>query len=132
MAISKAVWQAAANAFAVVGRVDCSRKQLFRGIVTTTSALCHAGMARRLRCRDDLAEWLREGASDLAGLGACPPVIEYSREFQAQAAEELALLLEGSAVTEMLSDYAVMRDRSRNAREISVTTLKGDCSSQYF
>jgi hypothetical protein len=49
------------------------------------------------------------GGSNGGGLGACPPIVEYSREFQARAAEELALLPEGSAITEMLSDYAVMR-----------------------
>ena len=51
--------------------------------------------------------------SDRAWLGACPPVVPYSGEFQARAAEELALLLEGSAIAEMLSDYAVMRDQAR-------------------
>lgn len=53
------------------------------------------------------------GASDVASLGACPPVVEYSRAFQEQAAEELALLPEGSAIAEMLSDYAVMREQAR-------------------
>lgn len=46
-------------------------------------------------------------------LRACPPVVAYSREFQAQAAEELALLPENSAAAKMLSDYAVMRERAR-------------------
>lgn len=46
-------------------------------------------------------------------LATCPPVVEYGREFQARAAEELALLPEGSAVAEMLSDYAVMREQVR-------------------
>ncbi|MFN3146354.1 MAG: hypothetical protein ACE368_14495 [Paracoccaceae bacterium] len=49
-------------------------------------------------------------ASELGNLGACPPVVEYSREFQARAVEELALLPEGSAIAEMLADYVVMRD----------------------
>jgi hypothetical protein len=40
-------------------------------------------------------------------------VVEYSREFQARAADELDLLPEKSAITEMLSDYAVMRDQAR-------------------
>ncbi len=53
------------------------------------------------------------GASDGSRLGACPPVVEYSREFQARAAEELALLPERSAIAEMLSDYAVMREQTR-------------------
>ena len=63
-----------------------------------------------------LATWLSgcaTGASDLGSLGTCPPVVEYSREFQAKAAEELALLPEGSAIAEMLSDYAVMRGQAR-------------------
>lgn len=46
----------------------------------------------------------------------CPSVVEYCREFQARAAEELALLPEGSAVAEMLADYAVMRDQARSCR----------------
>lgn len=47
------------------------------------------------------------------GVVVCPPVVEYSREFQSRAAEELALLPDGSAVVEMMSDYAVMRDQAR-------------------
>ena len=43
---------------------------------------------------------------------ACPPVVQYSREFQARAAEELALLPEGSTIVQMLSDYAVMREQA--------------------
>ncbi len=50
--------------------------------------------------------------SETGGSGACAPVIEYSREFQARAAEELGILPERSAVAEMLSDYAVMRDQA--------------------
>ena len=45
------------------------------------------------------------------GLAACPPVVEYSRELQAQAAEVLALQPDGSAVVEMMGDYAVMREQ---------------------
>ena len=43
----------------------------------------------------------------------CPPVVEYSREFQARAADELEALPEGSAIARMLSDYAVMREQAR-------------------
>lgn len=46
----------------------------------------------------------------------CPPVVEYSRDFQARVAEELALLPEGSAVADMLSDYAVMREQAGDCR----------------
>ncbi len=52
-------------------------------------------------------------ASDLRVTTVCPPVVEYSREFQARAADELDLLPEGSAIAEMMSDYAVMRDQAR-------------------
>jgi hypothetical protein len=69
--------------------------------------------ARRPRSFDDLAELLREGASEVGGLGPCPPVVAYSREFQARAAEELDLLPEGSAIAEMMSDYAVMQEQAR-------------------
>lgn len=55
--------------------------------------------------------------SNGSGPGACPPVVEYSSEFQARAAEELALLPEGSAVAEMLADYSVMRSQARACRE---------------
>ena len=53
------------------------------------------------------------GASDGGGPGACPPVVECSREFEARAGEELALLPDSSAIAEMLSDYAVMREQVR-------------------
>ena len=54
------------------------------------------------------------GGSESGIATACPPVVEYSRERQALAAEELAgLLPDGSAVAEMLADYAVMRDQVR-------------------
>lgn len=43
----------------------------------------------------------------------CPPVVEYSREFQARAADELDLLPGGSAIAEMLSDYAVLRNQAQ-------------------
>ena len=53
------------------------------------------------------------GASDVSGHGGCPPVVEYSEEFQAQAAEELARLPEDAALVGMISDYAVMREQAR-------------------
>ena len=75
------------------------------------------GCSRRRRVALGLVMiWLSGCAtvsSDLGGHGACPPVVEYSRKFQVQAAEELALLPEGSAIAEMLSDYAVMREQAR-------------------
>ena len=53
------------------------------------------------------------------GVAACPPVVEYSREFQSLAVEELALLPQGLAIAEMLSDYAVMRDQARACNGVS-------------
>ena len=52
-------------------------------------------------------------SSDGPAVRTCAPVVDYSRQFQAQAAEELALLPEGSAIAGMLIDYAVMREQAR-------------------
>ena len=75
------------------------------------------GCSRRRRVALGLATiWLSGCAtvgSDGGGPGACPPVVGYSNEFQARAAEELALLPEGSAIAEMMADYAVMREKAR-------------------
>ncbi len=49
-------------------------------------------------------------------VGACPPVVEYDDGFQARAVEEVKALPEGSAVVEMLSDYADMREQARVCR----------------
>lgn len=65
------------------------------------------------------ASWLTGCAtvdSETGGGAVCPPIAEYSRQFQARAAEDLALLPEASAVIEMLSDYAVMREQARACR----------------
>ena len=43
----------------------------------------------------------------------CPPVVAYDTEFQTRAAEEVKALPEGSAIVEMLSDFAVMREQAR-------------------
>ncbi len=45
--------------------------------------------------------------------GVCPQVVEYDDGFQARAAEEVQALPDGSAIVEMLSDYAVMREQAR-------------------
>jgi len=38
-------------------------------------------------------------------------VVQYSREAQARAAEEMALLPERSAIAEMMADYSMVRDQ---------------------
>jgi len=58
------------------------------------------------------------GASDGGGPGACPPVVQYSRELQVRAAAELVLLPDGSAIEEMLADVAVMREQARTCRRL--------------
>lgn len=51
--------------------------------------------------------------SDRQPAAACPPVVGYGAELQGQAAAEVEALAEGSAVAELLGDYAVMRDQAR-------------------
>jgi hypothetical protein len=76
------------------------------------------GCSRRRRVVPGLATiWVSGcamGGSDVGGFGACPSVVAYNGEFQAQAAEELALLPPDSAITEMLNDYAVIREQARD------------------
>jgi hypothetical protein len=54
--------------------------------------------------------------SEAPAVAICPPVVEYSREFQARAAGELDYLPAGSAIEQMLADYQVMRDQARLCR----------------
>lgn len=61
--------------------------------------------------------------SNCIGNWACLPIVEYSWEFQARVANELALLPEGSAVEEMLSDYAVIREQARSCRSTGTLSL---------
>lgn len=49
--------------------------------------------------------------SDGDGPGACPPVIAYDRAFLERAADELETLPAGSAIEQMLADYAVTREQ---------------------
>ncbi|MDP3961716.1 MAG: hypothetical protein Q8Q26_16915 [Pseudorhodobacter sp.] len=56
------------------------------------------------------------GGSEGGGLGACPPVVAYSRAEQAQSAVEVEALPEGAVVVRMLADYAVMREQARACR----------------
>jgi hypothetical protein len=43
-------------------------------------------------------------------------VVEYDQAFLERAADELDLLPEGSAIEQMLRDYAVMREQGRVCR----------------
>nr|WP_114964684.1 hypothetical protein [Alkalilacustris brevis] len=71
---------------------------------------------RRLAVLVIATSWLTGCATagfETVGVAVCPPVVEYSREFQARAAVELAMLPDGSAIVEMMGDYAVMREQAR-------------------
>ena len=62
------------------------------------------------------ASWLTGCATadfETRSVAVCPPVVEYSGQFQVRAAEEMERLPDGSAVVEMMADYAVMRDQAR-------------------
>ena len=75
---------------------------------------------RRLAVLVIAASWLTGCAMagfEANGLAACPPVVEYSRGFQARAAEELGFLPDGSAIVEMMGEYAVMRNQARACAE---------------
>ncbi|WP_223428547.1 hypothetical protein [Tateyamaria pelophila] len=67
--------------------------------------------AHRPRNRDKLVDRLTAGF-EAGSVAACPPVVEYSREFQVQAAEELAQLTEESAVVAMMGCDPVIREQA--------------------
>ena len=51
--------------------------------------------------------------SESAVAGACSTLVRYSAEFRERAAGEVQRLAEDSAIVEMLSDYAAMREQAR-------------------
>lgn len=78
-----------------------------------SNAGCWKRRLAALAIATNLLSGCAKGGSDGGGHRACPPVVEYSAEFQTLAAGELALLPEGSTIEEMLRDYAVMREQAR-------------------
>jgi len=79
----------------------------------TSNAGCSMRRLAALAIAASLLTACATAGSEAPAVAICPPVVEYSRGFQARAAAELDLLPERSAVAEMLSDYAVMRDQAR-------------------
>jgi hypothetical protein len=55
----------------------------------------------------------RDPTGGIANAAGCPPVRSYSDEFRKRAVAELDLLPANSAVEEMLTDYAVLRQQIR-------------------
>jgi hypothetical protein len=55
----------------------------------------------------------RDSTGASANAAGCPPVRSYSDEFRKRAVAELDLLPANSAVEEMLTDYAVLRQQIR-------------------
>ena len=84
-----------------------------------SNAKCWKRQLAALAIASNLLSSCAAGGSEPRIATVCPPVIEYSREFQARAAAELDLLPEGSAIAEMLADYSVMRDQARSCRSRS-------------
>jgi hypothetical protein len=74
-----------------------------------------------LDCDDRLwASWFQGVTTRKAGFNTVG-----SREFQRRAADEVALLPEGSAIVEMLSGYAVVREQVRACRESVLIGWRG-------
>jgi len=79
----------------------------------TYSAKCWKRRLAALAIAASLLAGCGMGGSDGHGIHACPPVVEYTAGLQAQAAAEAEALPRGSALAEMLSDYAVIREQAR-------------------
>jgi hypothetical protein len=59
------------------------------------------------------ASLLAACATERSDGAPCPPVVAYSPEFLARAADELDVLEPGSAIEQTLVDYQVMRDQAQ-------------------
>jgi hypothetical protein len=53
------------------------------------------------------------GSSEGPPATVCPPVVAYDQAFLDRAADELGMLPTGSAIEQMLADYAVTRAQLR-------------------
>lgn len=53
------------------------------------------------------------GAGSASNAAVCPPLRSYSEDFRKRAVAEMELLPDKSAVEEMLTDYAVLRQQIR-------------------
>jgi uncharacterized protein YceK len=83
----------------------------------TSNAGCWKRRLAALAIATSLLSGCATVGSDTGIATICPPVVEYTSEVQTRAAEELALLPKGTAIAEMLADYAVMREQARACSE---------------
>ncbi|EXL03994.1 hypothetical protein BG36_11200 [Aquamicrobium defluvii] len=84
----------------------------------TSNAGCWKRQLAALAIATSLLSGCATVGSEPGGSSACPPVVEYSRDLQARAADELLLLPERSVLSEMMSDYVVLRGQARACRAI--------------
>ncbi len=82
----------------------------------TCNARCWKRRLAALAIVTSLLSGCAKVRSEYDRLATCPPVVEYGREFQTRAADELVLLPKGSAIAEMLADYGVMREQALSCR----------------
>lgn len=80
------------------------------------NAGCWKRQLNALAIATSLLSGCATGGSDLLSGAVCPPVVDYTPEFQARAAKEVVLLPDRSAIAAMLADYSVMRDQARASR----------------
>lgn len=108
-------WLAAAGAVAAVlfGARQAGRNAERVENMRRTVEVQHDQIELRAVVLAIAASLLAGCATDPSDRSPCPPVVAYSREFLARAADELNLLPPDSAIEQMLADYQVMRDQAR-------------------
>lgn len=62
-----------------------------------------------------VAAWVLAGCSGSV-FSNCPPVIEYSREFQKRAADELEARPQDRAIMKLVEDYYATREQLRTCQ----------------
>ena len=79
--------------------------------------MCNAGCWKRrfvvLAIATSLLSGCAADGSEMDNNTVCPPVVEYTRDVQARAVQELELLPERSLIVKMMGEYAVMRDQAQ-------------------
>ena len=95
-----------------LGRLLEQRETLERSTMTFSAKCWRRGLVV-LAIATSLLGGCGTAGSDRPAPAVCPPVVAYDVPLQARAAAEVDALPEGSAVADLLSDYAVMREQAR-------------------